>query len=260
MQVAEAIHRYGQGPRRPRRSHLRRPAHHHAARPPRARRGRRRRHPRPRGGPPRPRHAPLRRGRDRRPRRGRRDARHGLRRRPGQDPRRACPKERQTALFSATIAGQIARLAERHLHDPVRVRVHETPQAKGEEARVRQVAYVVRRADKLAALGRILDLEDGAATLVFARTRGEVDDLAEALSGRGRRRCGAPRRALAGAARPDHGSLPRRSAGRARRHRRRRARARHRPLSATSSTTTSRPRPTSTSTGSAGRGVPGARA
>jgi ATP-dependent RNA helicase DeaD len=98
----------------------------------------------------------------------------------------ALKKDRQTALFSATIAGQIARLAERHLHDPVRVRVHETPQAKGEDARVRQVAYVVRRADKLAALGRILDLEDGAATLVFARTRGEVDDLAEALSGRGR--------------------------------------------------------------------------
>jgi ATP-dependent RNA helicase DeaD len=98
----------------------------------------------------------------------------------------ALKKERQTALFSATIAGQIARLAERHLSDPVRVRVHETPQAKGEDARVRQVAYVVRRADKLAALGRILDLEDGAATLVFARTRGEVDDLAEALSGRGR--------------------------------------------------------------------------
>ena len=44
----------------------------------------------------------------------------------------------------------------------------------------------MRRADKLTALGRILDLEDGAATLVFARTRGEVDDLAEALSGRGR--------------------------------------------------------------------------
>ncbi len=98
----------------------------------------------------------------------------------------ALRKERQTALFSATIAGPIARLAERHLSEPIRVRVHETPQAKGESARVRQVAYVVRRSDKLAALGRILDLEDGAATLVFARTRGEVDDLAEALSGRGR--------------------------------------------------------------------------
>ena len=98
----------------------------------------------------------------------------------------ALPKTRQTALFSATIAGQIARLAERHLERPVRVRVEQAAQPEGEAARVRQVAYVVRRADKLAALGRILDLEDGAATLVFARTRGEVDDLAEALSGRGR--------------------------------------------------------------------------
>ena len=98
----------------------------------------------------------------------------------------ALPKKRQTALFSATIAGQIARLAERHLERPVRVRVEQAAQPEGEAARVRQVAYVVRRADKLAALGRILDLEDGAATLVFARTRGEVDDLAEALSGRGR--------------------------------------------------------------------------
>jgi ATP-dependent RNA helicase DeaD len=96
------------------------------------------------------------------------------------------PLERQTALFSATIAGPIARLAESHLRQPVRVRVHSERAAEGEPARVRQVAYVVRRADKLAALGRILDLEDGAATLVFARTRGEVDDLAEALSGRGR--------------------------------------------------------------------------
>ena len=98
----------------------------------------------------------------------------------------ALPLERQTALFSATIAGPIARLAEAHLRQPARVRVQSERAAEGEPARVRQVAYVVRRADKLAALGRILDIEDGDATLVFARTRGEVDDLAEALSGRGR--------------------------------------------------------------------------
>ncbi len=98
----------------------------------------------------------------------------------------ALPIERQTALFSATIAGPIARLAEAHLRQPVRLRVEGQRPTEGEAPRVRQVAYVVRRADKLAALGRILDLEDGAATLVFARTRGEVDDLAEALSGRGR--------------------------------------------------------------------------
>ncbi len=35
------------------------------------------------------------------------------------------------------------------------------------------------------ALCRILDVEDPTSTLVFARTRGEVDDLAEALSARG---------------------------------------------------------------------------
>jgi ATP-dependent RNA helicase DeaD len=99
---------------------------------------------------------------------------------------RSLPAARQTALFSATIAGPIARLAETHLRDPVRVRVGGEAAGDGEPSRVRQVAYVVRRSDKLAALGRILDLEDGAATLVFARTRGEVDDLAEALSGRGR--------------------------------------------------------------------------
>ena len=43
----------------------------------------------------------------------------------------------------------------------------------------------MRRADKLAALCRILDVEDPSSALVFARTRGEVDDLAEALSSRG---------------------------------------------------------------------------
>ena len=97
----------------------------------------------------------------------------------------ALPEQRQTALFSATISGPIARLAGRHLRHPTEVRV-QAEEAAGSTARVRQVAYVVRRADKLAALGRVLDLEDGTATLVFARTRGEVDDLAEALSGRGR--------------------------------------------------------------------------
>ena len=62
-----------------------------------------------------------------------------------------------------------------------------TPRRRSRDgvARIRQVAYVVRRTDKLAALCRILDVEDPTSTLVFARTRGEVDDLAEALSARG---------------------------------------------------------------------------
>jgi len=97
----------------------------------------------------------------------------------------ATPAGRQTALFSATISPTIARVAARHLREPVRVSVRPDRPSDEAPALVRQLVYVVRRPDKLAALGRILDVEDPAAALVFARTRGEVDDLAEALSGRG---------------------------------------------------------------------------
>jgi ATP-dependent RNA helicase DeaD len=97
----------------------------------------------------------------------------------------ATPSARQTALFSATISPPIARIAKRHLRDPARVQVHAEEAAGDGAARVRQAAFVVRRADKLAALCRILDVEDPTSTLIFARTRGEVDTLAEALSSRG---------------------------------------------------------------------------
>ena len=97
----------------------------------------------------------------------------------------ATPEDRQTALFSATVSPTITRIAKRHLREPARIKVHAEKATRDGVARVRQVAYVVRRTDKLAALCRILDVEDPASTLVFARTRGEVDDLAEALSARG---------------------------------------------------------------------------
>ncbi len=97
----------------------------------------------------------------------------------------ATPTERQTVLFSATISPTIAKVARRHLREPARLSVHAERGAGDEAARVRQTAYVVRRPDKLAALCRILDVEDPTSALVFARTRGEVDDLAQALSGRG---------------------------------------------------------------------------
>ena len=97
----------------------------------------------------------------------------------------ATPAERQTALFSATISPTIIRIAKRHLRDPARITVHAEKATGDGVPLVRQTAYVVRRGDKLAALCRILDVEDPASTLVFARTRGEVDDLAEALSNRG---------------------------------------------------------------------------
>jgi len=99
----------------------------------------------------------------------------------------AANPQRQTVLFSATLPSRIAGMAKRHLKDPVRVQIEREAVPEGEAPRVRQTAYVVRRADKPAALGRILDVESPAAAIVFCRTRGEVDELTETLNGRGYR-------------------------------------------------------------------------
>ena len=96
------------------------------------------------------------------------------------------PTNRQTLLFSATLAARIEAIARKHLKNPVEVRIAAEARAEG-EALVRQVAYLVRRPHKLAALGRVLDLESPEAALVFCRTRNEVDELTEALNGRGYR-------------------------------------------------------------------------
>ena len=97
------------------------------------------------------------------------------------------PAERQTVLFSATLPSRIAGLVKRHLRDPERIEIGKEQVAPGEPPRVRQVVYVVPRAHKAAALGRVLDVESPAAAIVFCRTRNEVDELTETLNGRGYR-------------------------------------------------------------------------
>jgi ATP-dependent RNA helicase DeaD len=96
------------------------------------------------------------------------------------------PSERQTVLFSATIPPRIAGMAKRFLVDPVRITVGGTTSAD-RPALITQRAYVVLRAHKPAALGRILDIETPEAALVFCRTRTEVDMLTETMNGRGYR-------------------------------------------------------------------------
>jgi ATP-dependent RNA helicase DeaD len=97
------------------------------------------------------------------------------------------PKERQTALFSATLPPRIAEIANRHLQNPVRVRIDREVVPAGSAPRVRQTAYVVGRAHKMATLGRVLDVENPTSAIVFCRTRTEVDELTESLNGRGYR-------------------------------------------------------------------------
>jgi len=94
----------------------------------------------------------------------------------------ATPPERQTALFSATLPDRVHRLAERYMRDPQAVAIG------GEQLAVDSVQqryHLVRRDDKLAAITRLLILDEVQTALVFARTRVGTDELATALGQRG---------------------------------------------------------------------------
>ncbi|MBB4751138.1 ATP-dependent RNA helicase DeaD [Actinoplanes lobatus] len=97
------------------------------------------------------------------------------------------PESRQTVLFSATMPPRIDGIARRHLRNPTRITMGRKAVEPGELPLVRQSAYVVARAHRAAALGRILDVEAPTAAIVFCRTREEVDQVTETLNGRGYR-------------------------------------------------------------------------
>ncbi|TVP83105.1 DEAD/DEAH box helicase [Thioalkalivibrio sp.] len=93
------------------------------------------------------------------------------------------PKERQTALFSATMPAPIRRIAHRHLRDPEEIRI-----GAGNEAGtdIDQVYCLVDQRHKLEALGRMLEVEtDRDAALVFARTKAATLEIADALAAMG---------------------------------------------------------------------------
>lgn len=97
------------------------------------------------------------------------------------------PPQRQTVLFSATMPSRIDGLARQHLREPVRIEIGRPSATTGTAPLVRQTAYVVARAHKPAALGRVLDAESPTAAIVFCRSREEVDRLTETMNGRGYR-------------------------------------------------------------------------
>jgi ATP-dependent RNA helicase DeaD len=93
----------------------------------------------------------------------------------------ATPAERQTALFSATMPGPVARLASAYLREPARVTVGV---AGGSVPQIRQICYEVGGRDKFEALARVLDYEQPTSAIVFCRTKLEVDSLGDRLVGR----------------------------------------------------------------------------
>ena len=92
------------------------------------------------------------------------------------------PETRQTALFSATLPSQIRRLANRYMHEPKTITT--TPQQLTVST-IQQRHYLVRSGDKLAALTRILEVDQVVTALIFTRTRVGAASLAEQLITRG---------------------------------------------------------------------------
>ncbi|MEZ5280207.1 MAG: DEAD/DEAH box helicase [Acidimicrobiales bacterium] len=97
----------------------------------------------------------------------------------------ATPTERQTVLFSATMPPKMVDIADRHLDHPVSVSIERNTSA--DASLIRHRLHMVHRTDKAAALSRVLAVESPTATLVFCRTRDEVDQLVEVLGQRGLR-------------------------------------------------------------------------
>jgi ATP-dependent RNA helicase DeaD len=92
------------------------------------------------------------------------------------------PPQRQVALFSATLAAPIRRIAQKHLRSPVEV----TIKSKTSTAtNIRQRYWVVSGVHKLDALTRILEAETFDGMLVFTRTKQATVELAEKLEARG---------------------------------------------------------------------------
>ncbi len=92
------------------------------------------------------------------------------------------PSTRQTTLFSATISPAIRRLAEKYLSDH---QVETIERKQLTVASIEQRYYLVKGADKLAALSRLFEIEEIGSALIFARTRIGTGQLAHELTQRG---------------------------------------------------------------------------
>jgi len=92
------------------------------------------------------------------------------------------PKERQVALFSATLPKPIRNIAQKHLRSPREVTIRSKTTTA---TNIRQRYWVVSGMHKLDALTRILEVETFDAMLVFARTKQATVELVEKLEARG---------------------------------------------------------------------------
>jgi ATP-dependent RNA helicase DeaD len=92
------------------------------------------------------------------------------------------PTERQTLLFSATMPTPIKQLAERILVNPFFASITKSETTNTD---ITQQYYVIEESERDDAIIRLMDSEDAKKTVVFCRTKKEVDRLSNVLSAAG---------------------------------------------------------------------------
>ncbi len=95
---------------------------------------------------------------------------------------RDTPREKQVALFSATMPSVIRKISKQYLNDPVEITVKSKTSTNTNIAQ-RWVHVSYQR--KLDALTRILEVEPFEAMIIFVRTKQATEELAEKLRSRG---------------------------------------------------------------------------
>lgn len=92
------------------------------------------------------------------------------------------PEERQTLLFSATMPAPIQALAKKILKKPVFIKVTQDEVTNQD---IEQRYYVIKDAERDVALIRLIDFHLPEKSLIFCKTKKEVDRLTEELAVRG---------------------------------------------------------------------------
>ncbi|MEA2470695.1 MAG: ATP-dependent helicase DeaD, partial [Thermoleophilaceae bacterium] len=95
-----------------------------------------------------------------------------------------CPSGRQTALFSATMPGEIRKLAEKGMYDPQTIKVRAATLTIDT---VEQFYVEASDREKADALARVLKAENPKQAIIFVRTKISCDRLARSLNDKGLR-------------------------------------------------------------------------
>lgn len=91
----------------------------------------------------------------------------------------ACPKNKQTLLFSATISHELADFSEKYMKAPIEIAV----ESYVDTSKLRQIYYDVRDTEKFSLLVHLLKADKPDLAMVFCNTRRNADFVEKNLRG-----------------------------------------------------------------------------